>query len=154
MTKPQRPSFSVAHLHVLPSGALFVHCLIYKIHAPHPRNSWYFTTSSFVCQELFSTFFTFFETVCRSPSLQTTYLGYHIELALSRTFFGKSCFFSVLRVSAAALADSFVRIPPHSPFVNTFFPHFSTFLSLPEGGVMVCTVIISFTSCKPYTPIL
>ncbi|MFR4353914.1 MAG: hypothetical protein ACLT21_04330, partial [Oscillospiraceae bacterium] len=21
-----------------PSGALFVHCLIYKIHAPHPRN--------------------------------------------------------------------------------------------------------------------
>ena len=37
-----------------------------------------------------------------------------------KNFFREVLFFSVLRVSAAALADSFVRIPPHSPFVNTF----------------------------------
>ena len=50
---------------MLPSGALFVHCLIYKMHAPHLRNSWHFTTSSFVCQEVFSTSFTFVESIIK-----------------------------------------------------------------------------------------
>ncbi|MBS6823750.1 MAG: hypothetical protein KH198_07790, partial [Oscillibacter sp.] len=51
-------AFSVAHLHVLPSGALFVHCLIYKIHAPLIRGTDLLYCGSSV---LSRTFFNFFE---------------------------------------------------------------------------------------------
>ena len=46
---------------MLPSGALFVHCLIYKIHAPQPAEQIYYTADHPFCQGLSSTFFEAFQ---------------------------------------------------------------------------------------------
>ena len=61
----------------------------------------YYSTHSFICQELFSSFFKFFRDVFQRPSLE----------------------FSV----AAALADSLDILAHPLPFVNTFFHLFFIF---------------------------
>ena len=90
----------------------------------------YSSTSSSVCQELFSRFLTFYRKPLWLPSLRTAYLGYHSRGCLSRTFFGSFQTFS-LRSPAAHLPANSLFTLPHSPLlVNDFFPYFQLFSTL------------------------
>ncbi len=106
----------------------------------------YCTTELWVCQVLFSKFF------WRRSQLSgaATFLVYHTQKRLSRTFSevfearfrylsgnhfrlphlvaAVKCFFHFTLWCSAYRADSFVRIPNHSAFVNTIFQLSSLFL--------------------------
>ena len=95
-----------------------------------------FTTTGFVCQELFSTFFTFLKPFVVSRHHRRLIQDITSEPLCQELFYRILNFFRSSVSLPPALAGSFVRIPLLSPFVNTFFPLFSSFLSLPEDAVM------------------
>ena len=96
------------------------------------------TTSLFLCQVLFSNFFKFFfrtrfGNLCVSESCcLATVSDFSTRSSFCQVLF--STFFKIFftrpllsRRRLLDLADSFDIIPPHSPFVNTFFQNFLFF---------------------------
>ena len=137
MTKPQCPSFFSCTSSCAPVWC-FVRSLfnLQDTRSAYSRNIWYFTTTDFVCQELFSTFFTFLKPFVVSRHHRRLIQDITSEPLCQELFYRILNFFRSSVSLPPALADSFVRIPPLSPFVNTFFSLFSSFLSLSEDAVM------------------
>ena len=114
------------------SGAFrSLHCLIYKVLArpPQRRNVLYLTTSFCFCQALFQLFRSFFGACLGFPPLsQTAHQAYQSSQSLSSTFFTSLKSFLLSRWHDRRVSDSLLTIPDLSPFVNTFFQLFASFL--------------------------
>ena len=98
-------------------------CLIYKVHAVSGGTFCIITAFISLVKYFFQSFLTFAIRLLSAATL----LGYHIARRLSSSFlkFFQNQAFQALPQRLSA--DSFVRIPPHSPFVNTFFKNFKSF---------------------------
>ena len=99
-------------------------CLIYKVHAVSGGTFCIITAFISRVKYFFQSFLTFAIRLLSAATL----LSYHIARRLSSTFlnfFKKVAFQTPPRRLSA---DSFVRIPPHLPFVNTFFQKLQKFL--------------------------
>ena len=110
-----------------PSGAFFsLRCLIYKVHAVSGGTFCIITAFISLVKYFFQSFLTF---VIRLLSVATL-LSYHIFRSLSSTFLNFFKLFAFQTPPRHRSADSLVRIPRPTPFVNTFFRLFVFFFNI------------------------